>query len=782
MFSLKALFSEGANKSALRELSRVPPLVLAHEDALKAKSAEELKEEMARARERALSGVSLEELLPLVFALVREAARRELGERHYDVQLMGGAALFRGMIAEMRTGEGKTLVATLPASLGALSGKGLHIVTVNDYLARRDASWMGQVYHALGLSVGVITSDGSYRYDPAHTASAEESVEEVDRERDAEGSFRVFHEFLRPVSRREAYEADITYGTNSEFGFDYLRDHTEYDATRVRQRGHAFAIVDEIDSILIDEARTPLIISAPAAESDSFYRRFADIAAKLSSETDYEIDEKQKSIALTDSGIERAEKLLGIENMYTEKGIRFVHHLETAVRARALFLKDREYVVKDGQVIIVDEFTGRLQHGRRWSDGLHQAIEAKEGVTIERESRTVASITYQNYFRMYEKLAGMTGTAATSSEEFYSVYKLEVASIPTHRAISRIDHSDLIFLNERGKFKAIAKKVKELSTKGQPVLLGTVSIEKNEELAAYLEREGVPYEMLNAKNHEREGEIIAQAGAKSRVTLATNMAGRGVDIKLGGIPASAEKADEVRGVGGLFVIGTERHEARRIDNQLRGRAGRQGDPGETQFYISLEDSLMRVFGKQDLVKTLMQKATLSEDEPIQHSWISKSIETAQTRVEGNNFDIRKRVLAFDDVLNIQRKTMYARRREILGADKTALAVYFEKMLAEDADLLARTLAALSIEGNDAPLRVACLSAVDSLWLEHLEVMDHLRSSVNLRAYGQRDPLIEYRREGLRLFRELEAALVARTAEAVEAGRPKTRPPPGGAHE
>lgn len=776
MFSLKALFSEGANKSALRELSRVPPLVLAHEEELKAKSAAELKEEMARARERARAGMPLEELLPLVFALVRETARRELGERHYDVQLMGGAALFRGMIAEMRTGEGKTLVATLPASLSALSEKGVHIVTVNDYLARRDASWMGQVYYALGLSVGVITSDGSYRYDPAHTASAEESAEEVDRERDAEGSFRVFHEFLRPVSRREAYEADITYGTNSEFGFDYLRDHTEYDAARVRQRGHAFAIVDEIDSILIDEARTPLIISAPAAESDSFYRRFADIAAKLSSETDYEIDEKQKSIALTDSGIERAEKLLGIENMYTEKGVRFVHHLETAVRARALFLKDREYVVKDGQVIIVDEFTGRLQHGRRWSDGLHQAIEAKEGVTIERESRTVASITYQNYFRMYEKLAGMTGTAATSSEEFYSVYKLEVASIPTHRTVSRIDHSDLIFLNERGKFKAIAKKVKELHAKGQPVLLGTVSIEKNEELAVYLEKEGVPYEMLNAKNHEREGEIIAQAGAKGRVTLATNMAGRGVDIKLGGIPASTERAEEVRGAGGLFVIGTERHEARRIDNQLRGRAGRQGDPGETQFYISLEDSLMRVFGKQDLVKTLMQKATLSEEEPIQHSWISKSIETAQTRVEGNNFDIRKRVLAFDDVLNIQRKTMYARRREILGADKAALTVYFEKMLAEDAELLARILAALNVEGNDAPLRVACLSAIDSLWLEHLEVMDHLRSSVNLRAYGQRDPLIEYRREGLRLFRELEAALVARTAEAVEARLPSAGAP------
>jgi preprotein translocase subunit SecA len=515
--------------------------------------------------------------------------------------------LHQGDIAEMRTGEGKTLVATLPAYLNALAGKGVHVVTVNDYLSRRDAVWMGQIYNALGLSVGIINHESSFLYDPAHVPAAEAQGD--DATRDAQGSFKVVEEYLRPCSRREAYDADITYGTNNEFGFDYLRDNLEYDEVKLRQRtpergGYAFAIVDEIDSILIDEARTPLIISAPVAEAESLYTRFADIARGMVREDDYTVDEKRKQIALTDAGIEKAERALGIENIYTDAGLKFVHHLETAVRAQALFERDAAYVVRDGQIVIVDEFTGRLQPGRRWSEGLHQAIEAKEGVSIQQESRTFASITFQNYFRLYDKLAGMTGTATTSSEEFYKVYGLNTVVVPTNRTVRRIDSDDLIFQTENGKMRAIAKKVKELHAKGQPVLVGTVSVEKNELLSAHFRAEGIPHEILNAKNHEREGEIIAQAGRKGSVTIATNMAGRGVDIKLGGNPSTDTEGEEVRALGGLFVLGTERHEARRIDNQLRGRAGRQGDPGETQFFVSLEDSLMRVFAS-DTIKRVM---------------------------------------------------------------------------------------------------------------------------------------------------------------------------------
>jgi preprotein translocase subunit SecA len=491
---------------------------------------------------------------------------------------------------------------------------------------------MGQIYSFLGLTVGIINQAGSYIYDPNH--------KEQDSERDESGSYHVVHEFLRPITRKEAYAADITYGTNSEFGFDYLRDNIEYEVSRLRQRKPYFAIIDEIDSILIDEARTPLIISAPSTDAENLYQVFASIAAKLEKETDFLVDEKFKSIRLTDEGITKAEKILGVENIYTEKGIKYVHHLETAVRAKALFNIDKEYVVKDGQIVIVDEFTGRLQPSRRWSGGLHQAVEAKEGLNVQQESRTYASVSYQNYFKMYERLAGMTGTAETSSEEFYKVYRLDTIVVPTNKNIERLDQQDLIFQTEKGKFQAITRKIKELNQKGQPVLIGTVSIEKNELLSEFLKKENIEHNILNAKNHEQEGEIIARAGKSAMVTIATNMAGRGVDIKLGGVPFDSGKYDQVKNAGGLYVLGTERHEARRIDNQLRGRSGRQGDPGETQFFVSMEDSLMRIFAT-DTIKNMMGRFGIPEDEPIQNSIISKSIESAQNKIEGFNFDSRK---------------------------------------------------------------------------------------------------------------------------------------------
>jgi preprotein translocase subunit SecA len=615
---------------------------------------------------------------------------------------------------------------------------------------------MGQVYSFLGLKVGVINSQETFLYDPEHKEDSKE-----DEERDELGSFKVFYEFLRPCARKDAYVADITYGTNSEFGFDYLRDNIEYEVENLRQREHAFAIVDEIDSILIDEARTPLIISAPAAESEDLYGRFATIAQSLKKDEDYTVDEKLRAIQLTDKGIEKAEKALGIENIYTDAGIKYVHHLETAVRAKALFERDKNYVVRDNQVVIVDEFTGRMQPGRRWSEGLHQAVEAKEGVPVQRESRTFASVTYQNFFRMYKKLAGMTGTAETSSEEFYSVYGLSVATIPTNKPIARMDRNDQIFQSERGKFMAVAKKVKALHEKGQPVLIGTVSIEKNEELSQYLRAEGIPHELLNAKNHEREGEIIAQAGKKGNVTVATNMAGRGVDIKLGGVPATKEQADEIRALGGLYVLGTERHEARRIDNQLRGRAGRQGDPGETQFFVSLEDSLMRVFAAMDTVKGLMARMKLAEDEPIEHKIITKQLEGAQTRIEGFHFDSRKRVLAYDDVLNRQRQAIYERRRKLLFGSAEDIASYLTELSLGNDEATQAIETKRKELGDEEFYKVArrlCLQTIDMFWVEHLEMMDYMRSSVNLRAYGQRDPLIEYRKEGLRMFKDLEYSI------------------------
>ena len=609
---------------------------------------------------------NLDDILPEAFAAAREAAKRTLNQRHFDVQLIGGMVLHEGKIAEMKTGEGKTLVATLPLYLNSLDGKGAHLVTPNDYLSRVGAGWMGPVYHALGVSVGILAHEFSGIYDPDFQDSQQH------------GDPRLAH--FRPCARHEAYAANITYGTNNEFGFDYLRDNLEYTPESLRQKQHHYAIVDEVDSILIDEARTPLIISAPDTDSAELYRVFSKIVPRLKENLDYNVDEKLRAVSITEAGIDKVEQMLGLGNIYEEKGIRFVHHLEQALRAQALFMRDRDYVVKDGKVTIVDEFTGRLMPGRRWSEGLHQAVEAKEGVRVEQESRTLATITFQNYFRMYKKLGGMTGTAQTSAEEFHKVYKLDVISIPTHRPMIRENLPDLVFRTERGKFQAVVREVKERHGRGQPVLVGTVSIEKNERLAKMLEVEGVPHEVLNAKNHEREALIIAQAGRKGAVTIATNMAGRGVDIILGGNPQVSEdaeqrrsmggstfdskEAEEVRGVGGLCVIGTERHEARRIDNQLRGRAGRQGDSGVSQFFVSMEDELMRIFGAER-VRRMMETLGIPEDQPIENRMVSRAIEAAQEKIEGFHFDARKHVLEFDDVLNKQRDAIYKLRKDIL---------------------------------------------------------------------------------------------------------------------
>ena len=753
------------NAAALRRISPIVSAVNALEERFHALSDVDLRACTDVFRARLGHGEALDTLLPEAFATVREAAKRTLQQRHFDVQLLGGAALHSHSIAEIRTGEGKTLVATLSAYLNALTGKGVHVITVNDYLSRRDAIWMGQIYNFLGLSVGVLNHESSFLYDPAHVPNNE--AQQDDRERDERGSFKVVHEFLRPCTRRDAYAADITYGTNNEFGFDYLRDNLEYEAKDLRQREHHYAIVDEIDSILIDEARTPLIISAPVSDAENLYDRFAGIARSLEAEEDYTVDEKHKQIALTDNGIEKAQRELSIENIYTDAGIKYVHHLEIAVRAKAIFHSDKEYVVRDGQVVIVDEFTGRLQPGRRWSDGLHQAIEAKEGVSVQQESRTFASITFQNYFRLYEKLAGMTGTATTSAEEFFKVYGLETISIPTNKSSARIDHDDYIFQTESGKMRAIAREVKTRHTMGQPSLIGTASVDKNELLSAHFKQEGIPHEILNAKNHEREGEIIAQAGRRGAVTIATNMAGRGVDIRLGGNPATEEQYQEVKGFGGLFVLGTERHEARRIDNQLRGRSGRQGDPGETRFYVSLEDSLMRVFAS-DAIKKVMGTFNIPEDEPIHTGMITRALEKAQKRIEELNFDARKHVLAYDDVLNIQRKSVYARRRAFLTGDEKLVEEEIRRIADGNSafkEMVAKKREEMGEVFKNAVRRVL-LQAIDFLWVEHLEAMEYLRSSVNLRAYGQRDPLVEYKKEGLRLFQGMEDAYVNYVAQVL----------------
>jgi preprotein translocase subunit SecA len=724
---------------------------------------------------------SLDAILPDAFAVVREAATRSLKQRHFDVQLIGGMVLHEGNVSEMKTGEGKTLVATAPVYLNALTEKGVHVVTVNDYLAQRDAGWMGQVYNFLGLSTGVIIADHSYIYDPEYTNTEHEDE-------------RFRH--LKPSTRQEAYAADVTYGTNNEYGFDYLRDNMVREEDQLRQRDLHYAIVDEVDSILIDEARTPLIISAPSVTSGTAYAQFSKVVRQLSKDKHFETDEKRKTVILTDDGVEKIQKILGIDNLYGSENIRTIYHLQQALRAHALFTRDKDYVVtKEGEVVIVDEFTGRLLAGRRYNEGLHQAIEAKEGVEVQQESMTLATISFQNYFRLYEKLAGMTGTAMTEAEEFHQIYKLAVVDIPSNRSLARQDRTDRIYRSEKAKFKAIAREVKALHTKGQPVLIGTVSIEKNEALGAMLDKEGVNHQVLNAKNNEREAKIVSQAGEKGAVTLATNIAGRGTDIVLG---------EGVKELGGLFVLGSERHESRRIDNQLRGRSGRQGDPGVTQFFVSTEDDLMRIFGG-DRIGNIMSRLSADDDTPIENRIISKSLEGAQKKVEGYHFDQRKSVVQYDDVMNRHRKATYAMRREILRSKDISKRIHifiedevkslatsslvttdqFEDVLREifpfdeatldrlfDSDA-AKFASVLKTEANELygaremaftkdimrkVERDIYLQVLDNLWMQHLENMDHLREGIHWMSVGQQDPLVEYRRRGQILFEAMQLTL------------------------
>ena len=735
-----------ANEKYIKKLQPLVDEINSLEKEFEGFSNAQLKEKTYQLKEKISIGSTygnLDVIVPEAFALVREAAKRTLNQRHFDVQLIGGIVLHQGNIAEMKTGEGKTLTATLPLYLNALEGKGCHLVTVNDYLTKRDTIWMGQIYHALGLSVGCIVHDAAYLYDP--TAKRDE-------ERDVMGGFKVIEDYLRPVARKEAYAADITYGTNNEFGFDYLRDNMVYDIEQQVQRGFNYAIVDEVDSILIDEARTPLIISAPDVESSKWYQEFSRLIPKLDSKTDYEVDEKMKAVTLTEAGIVKVEQILGMGNIYEEKGIKYVHHLEQALRAEVMFKKDRDYVVKNGEVVIVDEFTGRLMPGRRWSGGLHQAVEAKEGVRVQPESLTLASVTFQNYFRMYKKLAGMTGTAMTSAEEFDKVYGLDSIIVPTNKTMIRKDAADRVYETDEGKFKAVVKEIKEKHEIGQPVLVGTTSIVKNEYLGKLLDREGILHQILNAKNHEKEGEIIAQAGRLGAVTIATNMAGRGVDIILGGNPALAAEAEQVRDVGGLHVIGTERHEARRIDNQLRGRSGRQGDSGSSQFFVSLEDDLMRIFGG-DKIKSLMGLLKIPEDQPIEAKMISGAIKSAQSKIEGMNFDLRKHLLDYDDVLNKHREVIYKKRGELLEIKDLRFKIKGWIKMPQEEKAFEEKEKELG-ENFDRVAKVVALRTMDMLWMNHLEEMEALRDSVRLRAYGQRDPLVEYKTEGHRMFKTL----------------------------
>lgn len=785
----------------------------------------------AEFKKRLEKGESLEQILPEAFALAREASSRTIRKRHYDTQLMAGIALFEGKVAEQKTGEGKTLSAVPPLYLRALTGNGVHLVTVNDYLARRDAGWNGPIFDLLGLTVGtMIQENKSFVYDPSYRD-------------DSHGDERLAH--LKPADRKEVYKADITYGTNNEFGFDYLRDNMVSDLSELRQRSHYFAIVDEIDSVLIDEARTPLIISQPDAEPTDKYYRFAEIIKNLK-EIDHTIDEKAKSATLTEAGIVNVEKLLQVTNLY-EKDFDTLHHIENALRARLLFLKDRDYVVKDDAVTIVDEFTGRLMFGRRWSDGLHQAVEAKEGVKIQQESKTLATISFQNYFRLYEVLAGMTGTAATEAEEFHKIYKLEVVVIPTFKPTARVDHSDLIYKTARGKYEAVAEEINEMRNSGRPVLVGTTSIEKNEIIASILKNKGVPHNVLNAKNHEKEASILAEAGKPGAVTVATNMAGRGVDIILGGaLPETKDgtdrekfekskayqdwqkKHEEVVKAGGLHVIGTERHESRRIDNQLRGRAGRLGDPGSSRFFLSLDDDLMRIFGGEK-ISGIMEALKIPEDQPIENRLISRAIEQAQVKVEGFHFDTRKHVVEYDDVANQQRTIVYKLRREILESNNIGVnikelvkeklgervsflinsafsvekgeSVDYEKLLIEFLEIvpfddssqkalleqlksfkdqekveeLLLHLIEQSYETREKQLgeerfrdieKYVYLSAIDHLWIEHLDNLDDLREGIGLRGYGQREPLVEYKNEAFQLFDKLMGDIDANLTQRI----------------
>lgn len=786
---------------------------------------EELRAKSLELKQQIKDGTKLDDVLVPAFALVKVAAQRTLGQRHYDVQLLGGMVLHQRQIAEMKTGEGKTLTSTLPIYLNALAGQGVHVVTVNDYLAKRDAVWMSKIYSLLGLSVGVICHESSFLYDPTH------SQDKVD------SSIKVDMDYLRPVARKDAYQADITYGTNNEFGFDYLRDNMIQDIDRQVQRGLHYALIDEVDSVLIDEARTPLIISAPAEQSTERYRQFAQMVENLKENEDYNIDEKMRACTLTENGISKMEKMLGITNIYESHGLETVHHIESALKAKTLFTKDKDYVVKENEVIIIDEFTGRMMPGRRYSEGLHQAIEAKEGVEVQRESMTLATVTFQNYFRMYKKLAGMTGTAATEAEEMAKIYNLDVTVIPTNKPFVRDDMRDRIYKNYRGKLKAIVREIKTRHEKGQPVLVGTISIEKNEELSQLLTKAGIPHQLLNAKFHEKEAEIIAQAGRKGAVTVATNMAGRGVDIVLGGTPFDQQRYEEVLSFGGLHVLGTERHESRRIDNQLRGRSGRQGDVGSSQFYISMEDDLMRIFGS-DRMKNVMDKLGIAEDTPIENKIISNSIESAQKKVEGHNFDIRKHLVEYDDVINKHRQVIYNSRQQLLEIfsdkehtkEKTSQEIVLEYVGQEIENVISfhtlgdknksdfnpseiiETLKSIftlenseenkikdflshihknnshdtrdqliayiisiakekylklsddintHVASNDPLLkpmeiieRSIVLRSIDTLWVEHLTAMDKLRTGIGLQGYGQRDPLVEYKREAFGLFNNL----------------------------
>ncbi len=761
----------------------------------------------------------LDDHLVEVFAMVREMSRRTIKLRHFDVQLIGGIVLHQGQIAEMKTGEGKTLVATAAVALNALTGRGVHVVTVNDYLARRDAGWMSQIYYTLGLSVGIIVHEQAFLYDPAHEAP--DALEE-----------RTKH--LRPVERREAYAADITYGTNNEFGFDYLRDNMVPDVKYLVQRPFNFGIIDEVDSILIDEARTPLIISAPAEESSERYRTFSQVVERLDAAADYTVDEKMRAAVLTDAGISKIEKILNVENIYQAGGLETVHHLEQALKAKTLFTRDKDYVVREGEVIIVDEFTGRLMIGRRYSEGLHQAIEAKENLDVKQENQTMATVTLQNLFRLYPKLAGMTGTAATEAEEFHKIYNLDVTVIPTNQPMIRKDLPDVIFKNEKGKFMSVIREIRRRHEAGQPILIGTISIEKNEMLSELLTREGIEHRILNAKNHEKEAQIIAQAGRYGAVTLATNIAGRGVDILLGGSPFDQESAAKVKTVGGLHIMGTERHESRRIDNQLRGRSGRQGDQGSSQFYVSMEDDLMRIFGS-DRMKGLMDRMGVPDDMPLESKLVSRSLEQAQKKVEGHNFDTRKHLVEYDDVINKHREVIYKRRREILNAlhpdvlerlksilneeigqivsfhtsaeqesawdldamysaidtlcqapisarlkledfreqagdakqdaqARTQISNYLTKHADSQLEKLAQQFP--NLEQYPEVIRNIMLRSIDQLWVDHLDMMERLREGIGLRGYGQRDPLVEYKKEAFDLFSQLVNSINALIANTV----------------
>jgi preprotein translocase subunit SecA len=806
-----------SNKKEINKLGPIVDEINALEEKVKKLKDKDFPKKTQELKERISSGESIDLLLPEAFALVREASLRTLGMRHFDVQLMAAASLAQGKVAEQKTGEGKTLSAIPALYLHSLTGKGVHLVTVNDYLARRDAGWMGPIFHFLGVSVASMINEQSFIYDPTFT--------------DANSTdYRLLH--LKSISRKEAYQADVTYGINSEFGFDYLRDNMAQELSNVVQRGYYFAIVDEVDSVLIDEARTPHIISAPDEAPSQRYYEYAKVIDKLTPDTDFKIDEKMRTAHLTDHGIGKIEKLYGIADIY-EKDFDTVYHLEAALKARALFHKEKEYIVKDNQVILVDEFTGRLLPGRRLSEGIHQAIEAKENVPIQRESKTLATVSLQNYFRMYDRLAGMTGTALTEAEEFRRIYKLDVVVIPTHRAVSRQDHGDAVYKTSRAKISAIVGEVEEAHKTGQPVLIGTTSIDKNQIISEFLKRKGVKHEVLNAKNHVREAEIISQAGKKNAVTVATNMAGRGVDIVLGGdtpkkLDGTTDKNspefkkwqkehDDVLKVGGLYVIGTERHESRRIDNQLRGRSGRQGDPGASRFFVALEDDIMRLFGG-DKIAGLMTRFNMPEDMPLEHPMVSKSIENAQVKVEGFNFDTRKHLVEYDDVLNKQREIIYQLRRKVLEATQSdnslkdevqkrvhASVAAFVNLVTADQTKAGESINAEIMESfntiipfDDASReqitkqleqihtteekiefltklsddlyakreeqfgetlmrqveRFVMFSVIDNLWMNHLDAMDNLRQGIGLRGYAQKDPLVEYKNEGYQMFEKL----------------------------